>query len=71
MPSANPKRAMIVLEHCTLGSRHVASLTVKQLDSLVELRDVARAWDELWERSEISLPTARADRRIFSRRMCG
>ncbi len=36
------------------------ALVVKQLDSLWELRHVARGWDELWERSEISLPSARA-----------
>jgi CelD/BcsL family acetyltransferase involved in cellulose biosynthesis len=38
----------------------VSGLVVKRFDSLGELRDGARAWDELWERSEIALPSARA-----------
>jgi CelD/BcsL family acetyltransferase involved in cellulose biosynthesis len=39
----------------------VSGLIVKHLDSLAELRRAAPAWDELWQRSEITLPTARAD----------
>jgi CelD/BcsL family acetyltransferase involved in cellulose biosynthesis len=38
----------------------VSGLVVKQFDSLSDLRGVARAWDDLWERSEIALPSARA-----------
>lgn len=36
-------------------------ITVKHLDSLEALRDAAPAWDDLWQRSEIHLPTARAE----------
>jgi CelD/BcsL family acetyltransferase involved in cellulose biosynthesis len=38
----------------------VPGLVVKRLDSLSELRQIAPAWDELWQRSEVALPTARA-----------
>ncbi|MBI3840182.1 MAG: GNAT family N-acetyltransferase [Planctomycetia bacterium] len=38
----------------------MSGLVVKRLDSLAELRNTARLWDELWERSEITLPSARA-----------
>ncbi len=39
----------------------MSGLVVKRLDSLSELRRAAGAWDDLWERSEITLPTARAE----------
>jgi CelD/BcsL family acetyltransferase involved in cellulose biosynthesis len=39
----------------------VSNLIVKRLDSLDHLRREAQAWDDLWLRSEITLPTARAE----------
>jgi CelD/BcsL family acetyltransferase involved in cellulose biosynthesis len=39
----------------------VSGLVVKRLDSLSDLRRAAGAWDDLWQRSEITLPTARAE----------
>lgn len=44
-----------------LGSGLVSRLVVKRLDSLDALRRAAPAWDELWRRSENTLPTARAE----------
>jgi CelD/BcsL family acetyltransferase involved in cellulose biosynthesis len=39
----------------------MSGLVVKRLESLAELRIAAPAWDELWHRSEITVPTARAE----------
>lgn len=39
----------------------MSDLVVKRLDSLAALRDLAPAWDELWQHSEIAQPTARAE----------
>ena len=36
-------------------------LELRQLVSTAELRAVAPAWDDLWHRGEVSLPTARAE----------
>ena len=34
---------------------------LRQIDAARQLRDVAAAWDRLWERCNVSLPTARAE----------
>ncbi len=39
----------------------VGQLGLREIDSVEELRRTAPAWDRLWERSEVSLPTARAE----------
>ena len=39
----------------------MARLRLRQFDSIRQLRDAAAAWDRLWLRSEVSLPTARAE----------
>jgi CelD/BcsL family acetyltransferase involved in cellulose biosynthesis len=36
-------------------------LRVEQIDSAAGFRAVAAAWDDLWQRSEVTLPTARAE----------
>ena len=41
--------------------RIVSRLELRQIDSVEALRGVAAAWDRLWERSEVALPTARAE----------
>jgi CelD/BcsL family acetyltransferase involved in cellulose biosynthesis len=37
------------------------SLKLRSLDSIAELRQVAPAWDDLWQRSDVLLPTMRAE----------
>jgi len=39
----------------------VSQLELWQIDSVDQLRRLAPAWDRLWERSEVTLPTARAE----------
>jgi CelD/BcsL family acetyltransferase involved in cellulose biosynthesis len=39
----------------------MASPRLIQLDSVSEIRAVAAAWDDLWRRSEVALPIARAE----------
>lgn len=39
----------------------MAPLQLKTLTSIGEIRAVADAWDRLWNRSDVSLPTARAE----------
>ena len=39
----------------------MSQLELRQIDSVQELRRLAPAWDRLWERSEVPLPTARAE----------
>ncbi len=39
----------------------MAAPRVVQLDSLADLRDAAPAWDDLWRRSEVAMPIARAE----------
>lgn len=38
----------------------MARLTVRRLDSVAELRHQATAWDDVWRRSQATLPTSRA-----------
>ena len=40
---------------------NVAPLQLKTLTSIGEIRALAAAWDRLWQRSDVSLPTARAE----------
>lgn len=42
------------------GDQFVARLTVRRLDSVADLRRQATAWDDLWRRSQVTLPTSRA-----------
>ncbi len=37
------------------------ALQLIQLDSLAALRDAAPAWDDLWQRSDVAVPVARAE----------
>ncbi len=37
------------------------ALTVKTISSVAELRDVAAPWDDLWQQSDVTDPTARAE----------
>ena len=39
----------------------MGKLEIQRLDSIGEIRRRAAAWDRLWQRSEVSLPTARAE----------
>jgi CelD/BcsL family acetyltransferase involved in cellulose biosynthesis len=39
----------------------VSSLQLVHLESIEDLRRAASAWDDLWQRSEVALPTARAE----------
>jgi CelD/BcsL family acetyltransferase involved in cellulose biosynthesis len=39
----------------------VSGLRLRQLDSVGQLRARAEAWDDLWRRSEVTIPTARAE----------
>jgi CelD/BcsL family acetyltransferase involved in cellulose biosynthesis len=39
----------------------VTRLELLQLDSIAQLRALSEAWDRLWLRSEVSIPTARAE----------
>ena len=39
----------------------MSQLQLEQLDSIEQLRQTASAWDRLWQRSDVSLPTARAE----------
>jgi len=39
----------------------MATLRLRQLTSIGEIRAIAPAWDRLWERSEVAMPTARAE----------
>jgi len=39
----------------------VSQLELRQIDSVEGLRRLAPAWDRLWKRSEVPLPTARAE----------
>jgi CelD/BcsL family acetyltransferase involved in cellulose biosynthesis len=44
-----------------MEERRVASLRLEQIDSIAGFRAVAGPWDDLWQRSEVTLPTARAE----------
>ena len=39
----------------------VGRLRLRRIDSIGGLRDVAAAWDRLWQRSAVSMPTVRAE----------
>ena len=39
----------------------MTQLKLREIDSVDQLREAAPAWDRLWQRSEVSLPTARAE----------
>lgn len=39
----------------------VSQLKLREIDCVEQVRAVAPAWDRLWQRSEVSLPTARAE----------
>ena len=43
------------------SEQNVVPLQVRQFDCVQQIRDAAPAWDRLWQRSEVSLPTVRAE----------
>jgi CelD/BcsL family acetyltransferase involved in cellulose biosynthesis len=44
-----------------VGKKSMSELVVRRLESLAELRRAAPTWDDLWECSASTLPTARAE----------
>ena len=50
-----------MLERAWQGGTVVSRLTLRILDSVAALRDAAPLWNDLWQRSDSELPTARAE----------
>jgi CelD/BcsL family acetyltransferase involved in cellulose biosynthesis len=56
-----PRKCHPLGEHSPQGTKAVNSLRTIHLASVADLRASASAWDDLWQRSEVSLPLVRAE----------